>query len=166
MVPVAAPARRSALRRAALPVAASRAALTTPGPVGAALFAMFLPACSIGLLEGDVLAEPALPVSPLTIVDQGVVYTDADDEDLLSPGLQVTVRVDVADEAIDRIVLHNDADGTELSDPVHDDLDGQRGAFFLVTLPLLENPVRAAALEQPAEARAVVRALRGDSPGQ
>ncbi len=166
MVPVAAPARRFTLRRAALPDAAARAAPPTQVPLGAALLALLLPACSIGLPEGDVLAEAALPVAPLTIVDQDVVYTDADDEDLLVPGLQVTVRVDVADEGIERVAMHNDADQMDLSEPVRDDLDGKRVALFLVTLPLLENPVRAVALEQPVEARAVVRAVRGESPGQ
>lgn len=166
MVPVAAPARRHSLRRAAAPADSARAAPPAALPGVAALLALLLPACSVGLPEGDTLAEPPLPVAPLTIVDQDVIYTDTDDEDLGAPGLQVTVRVEVADEAIDRVVLHNEADGTDLSDPVQADLDGNRVALFLVTLPLAENPVRAAALELPLEARAVVRAVGPGASGR
>lgn len=168
MVPVAAPARRQSLRRAAAPVESEAAARAprSPGPGYAALLALFMPACSLGLPEGATLAEPALPVAPLTIVDPEVIYTDADDEDLEEPGLQVTLRVEVGDEAIDRVVLYNDADGTDVSDPVHDDLDGVRSAFFLVTLPLVENPVRAAAPDQRLETRAVVRAVGPNAAGR
>lgn len=168
MVPVTAPARLRSLRRAAAPVEAEGAsrAPRTPGASHVALLALFLPACSIGLSESDSLVEGALPVAPLTIVDPEVVYTDADDEDLDSPGLQVTLRVNVADEAIERVVLHNDADGTDLSDPVRDDLDGLRAALFLVTLPLVENPVRARAPGLHLETHAVVRAVGSASAGR
>ncbi|MBI1946482.1 MAG: hypothetical protein HYS27_12345 [Deltaproteobacteria bacterium] len=167
MVPVAAPPRRQSLRRAVAPVDSEAARSPRSPALGwIALLAALTPACSIGLPAGDTLAEPALPVAPLTIADADVLYTDADDEDLDLDGLQVTLRVDVADEAIDRVVLHNDAAGVDLSEPVRDDLDGRRAGFFLVTLPLLENPVRAAALVLPVEARAVVRALAAGSPGQ
>ncbi|OGQ13540.1 MAG: hypothetical protein A2138_15990 [Deltaproteobacteria bacterium RBG_16_71_12] len=167
MVPVAAPARRRSLRRAIAPVE-SEAARSPRSPTAGwvALLAALTPACSIGLTGSDTLAEPALPVAPLTIADADVLYTDADDEAPDVAGLQVTLRVNVADEAIERVVLHNDADGVDLSQPVHDDLDGERAAFFLVTLPFLENPVRAAALVLPAETRAVVRALSDDSLGR
>lgn len=167
MVPVAAPARRQSLRRCTAPLVSETAPAGRSPVLGwVALLAALAPACSIGLPAGDTLAEPALPVAPLTIADADVLYTDADDEDPDRAGLQVTLRVDVGDEAIDRVVLHNDADGVDLSQPVHDDLDGRRAAFFLVTLPLLENPMRAAALVLPAETRAVVRALADGSSGR
>lgn len=167
MVPIAAPARRRSLRRAAAPAEVEVAhAPRRPGPSHALLLTLLLPACSIGLTESDTLAEPALPVEPLTIVDADVVYTDADDEDLETPGLQVTLRVDVADEAIDEVVLFNQADGTDLSDPVREDLDGRRVALFLITLPLVENPVRATAPSLRLETHAVVRAVGPDAPGR
>ncbi|MCC7070761.1 MAG: hypothetical protein IT383_05530 [Deltaproteobacteria bacterium] len=159
MVPVTAPARTTSLRRAAVPAEAARCPPTAP-PRAAALLALLLPACSMGMPESDTLAEPSLPIEALTIVDGDVIYTDADDEDPDIDGLQITLRVEVADEAIERVVLYG-ADGTDLSEPVHTDLDGARGAFFLVTLPYAENPVRVAALVLPAEARAVVRTVRG-----
>lgn len=155
MVPVAAPSRLASLRRAAVPAEAARC----PQPARAALFALLLPACSMGLPESDTLAEPALPVAPLTIVGSDVTYTDADDEDPDIAGLQITLRVDVSDEAIQRVVLHV-ADDLDLSEPVRPDLDGQARALFVVTLPYDVNPVRATAVALPAEARAVVRALR------
>ncbi len=157
MVPVAAPTRTSSLRRAAVPVEAARFA--PPSWPRAALLALLLPACSVGLPESATLAEPSLPIAPLTIVDDQVIYTDADDEDPDIDGLQVTLRVDVGDEAIDRVILHLAGD-VDLSEPVRPDLDGVRSARFLVTLPHAENPVRATALVVPAEARAVVRAVR------
>lgn len=167
MVPVAAPPRRQSLRRATAPLEAEAARSPRSPAVGwVVLLAALTPACSIGLTDSDTLAEPALPVAPLTIADADVVYTDADDEDPDVAGLQVTLRVDVADEVIERVVLHNDAEHVDLSRPVREDLDGRRAAFFLVTLPFLENPVRAAALVLPAETRAVVRALSDDSPGR
>ncbi|MCC7108881.1 MAG: hypothetical protein IT382_06315, partial [Deltaproteobacteria bacterium] len=60
----------------------------------------------------------------------------------------------------------NDADGTDLSDPVRDDLDGLRAALFLVTLPLVENPVRARAPGLRLETHAVVRAVGSASAGR
>jgi hypothetical protein len=125
-----------------------------------------LPACSIGLIDSPTLAEPALPIAPLTIVDPELIYTDADDEDVETPGLQVTLRVDVTDEAIARVQLYNDADGSVKDEPVGEDLEGQPCALFLETLPLSDNPVRATTSEQRLETRAIVRAVGPDAPGR
>lgn len=144
MLPLSAPARIRAASAAA-PLVAERA---PRAPLHALVAVLAMPACSLGL--GDVVMEQAAAPIPLTIAGprDGLVYTNADDEDPILAGLQLTLRVDVDDESIARVDLACDA--VDLSDVVTDDLDGRRAAFFPVTLgDATEHPVvaRAAAVE-------------------
>lgn len=88
-------------------------------------------ACSAGI---PALAEPDAPPAPLAIAGphEELVYTVADDEDPDAPGIQLVVRVDVEDEAIDVVELA--VHGVLARDAVADDLAGRRAAFFDVSL--------------------------------
>jgi hypothetical protein len=88
--------------------------------------------CALEIGPADVI-EKAQP-APLAIVgpDEGLFYTDADDVDPGMPGIQLTVRVDVQDEAIDTVHLALEQNDT--SEVVVEDLAGRRAAFFDVTL--------------------------------
>jgi hypothetical protein len=111
-----------------------------------------LTGCALDIGPADVL-ENAKP-APLAIVgpDEGLFYTEADDVDPVAPGIQLTVRVDVQDEAID--VVHLALDQHDASEAVTEDLAGRRAAFFDVTLASTgEHP--ALAVAHGAEARAV-----------
>lgn len=89
-------------------------------------------ACSAGLGDLELGDGPA----PFTIIGprEGLVYTDADDEDELRAGIQLVLRVDVDDEAVEQVDLAMPAEGFSLTDVVAEDLSGRRAAFFEVTL--------------------------------
>jgi hypothetical protein len=78
-------------------------------------------------------APPALSIAgPRAGADAGsLVYNAADDEDAVRPGIQLTLRVDVQDEGIERVDLALDA-GDAQDDVVAEDLEGNRAAFFAV----------------------------------
>lgn len=86
----------------------------------------------------DVLDPGAAPVReappPLAIhgTAPGLVFTQADDEDDALDGIQTSVRVDVHDERVERVVLA--ARDQLLDDVVAEDLDGVPCARFVVTL--------------------------------
>ncbi len=101
--------------------------------------------CAAGIGEVPFDAPPPPPLS-IAGPGEGLAYTAADDEDPEAPGIQITVRVDVDDEGIQRVGFSLPREGLALDDVVSEDLAGRRAAFFPVTLD--------AAAEHPAVARA------------
>jgi hypothetical protein len=110
-------------------------------------------------------------VAPLAIAGphDELVYNDADDEDRDVDGIQLTVRVDLADDIgadIERVDLT--VRDLTLSDVVTEDLAGRRAAFFDVTLAGTDTQVIArattahippGATDARVEVQAILRAL-------
>lgn len=133
------------------------------------LLAVTSSAC--GAAVGAVGAGDDVVTAPLMIAGphDELVYNAADDEDADAPGIQLTVRVDVAPdiERVDLVIVDD-----QWSDVVTEDLAGRRAAFFDVTLIGTDTPVTASAdnaSEEPdaatgqvkprLEARAILRAI-------
>ena len=113
-------------------------------------------ACSIDIQDAPVEMNPTPPAMTIVGPSDGLFYNAADDEDPATPGIQLTLRVDVDDEAIADVDLA--VDGATQSDVVAEDLSGRRAAFFAVTLGSAdEHAVVARSLH--AEAHAVLRAV-------
>lgn len=125
-----------------------------------------LSGCSLGVdaLGVDTMADegPALAIAGPH--DQ-LVYNVADDVDPDHDGIQLTVRVDVASPAIERVELGVREVG--LSDVVAEDLAGRRAAFFDVTLAGTDTAITAAATlddqnedAQRVQVQAILRAVQ------
>ena len=131
-------------------------ARTALGIAGGIVGVLVSAACSTGVAPIEIV-DDAKP-TPLAIVgpNEGLFYTDADDDDPATPGIQLTVRVDVDDDAMSEVRLAVDADA--LTAVVSEDLAGRRAAFFDVTLASTgEHPAVARALDAEARATLVAR---------
>jgi hypothetical protein len=113
--------------------------------------------CSAGLYPPEL--HPLEPGPALAIVaphEADVVYTEADDEALDVEGIQITLRVDVRDEAIQYVLLRQAEE--EQDDVVGEDLDGNRAALFEITLAPAANTLIARAPDVDFEASATLTA--------
>lgn len=143
--------------------------IVAAGRIALGIVVLVVVATSMACGAGVYLApaeEPAY-VAPIAIAGphDALVYNDADDEDRALDGIQLVVRVDLADDIgadIERVDLA--VGDIAMNDVVTEDLAGRRAAFFDVTLAGTDTRVIASAVSEHAppdatDARVQVQAI-------